>query len=110
MKENTIQNGYEYLKIIFFTKYNRYFLVDEISKKARQLVTDILLDLNCRIYKISVKPNYVFLIIGKPVNLDTSELMRQVKGKTSHQLRKEFPVLVEQCRKALWAVRYRVLD
>ena len=115
MKSKNVKNGkksqsnYEYLKIIFFTKYNRYVLNEPISSRAKQLISEVLLNLNCRIYKVHIKPNYVFLIIGKPVKLETSSLMGRVKSISSVQLRREFPELVKRTPKALWAVKYRVL-
>jgi putative transposase len=104
------QNNYECTKIIFFTKYNRHVLNDNISSRTKQLISEVLLNLNCRIYKIHIKPNFVFLIVGKPSNLATSRLMGRVKSISSVKLRREFPELVERTPKALWAVNYRVLD
>jgi len=104
------QNSYKFTKIIFFTKYNRHVLNDKIGSRARQLISEILLNLNCRIYKIHIKPNFVFLIIGKPVTLETSRLMGKLKSISSLNLRREFPELVERTPKALWAVNYRVFD
>ena len=115
MKSKNVNNGkrsqinYEYLKIIFFTKYNRHVLNDTISSRAKQLISEVLLDLNCRIYKVHIKPNFVFLILGKPAKLETSKLMGRVKSISSVKLRREFPELVERTKKALWAVKYRVL-
>jgi REP element-mobilizing transposase RayT len=102
--------NYEFIKIIFFTKYNRHLLNEPISSRARQLISEILQNLNCRIYNIHIKPNYVFLIIGKPVELETSRLMGRVKSISSLHLRRECPELVERTPKALWAVKYRVLE
>ena len=104
------QNNYEYIKIIFFTKYNRHILNEKIGSRAKQLISEVLLNLNCRIYKIHIKPNYVFLIIGKPAKLEISRLMARVKSISSVKLRREFNELVERTPKALWAVKYRVLD
>ena len=115
MKLKNVKNGkksqsnYEYIKIIFFTKYNRHVLNDKISSRAKQLISEVLLNLNCRIYKVHIKPNYVFLIIGKPPKLETSRLMGRVKSISSVKLRREFPELVERTKKALWAVKYRLL-
>jgi REP element-mobilizing transposase RayT len=61
-------------------------------------------------WNIRIKPNFVFLIIGKPVNLETSRLMGRVKSNSSLNLRREFPELVERTTKALWAVKYRIID
>ena len=116
MKSKNFKNGkksqsnFEYIKIIFFTKYNRHVLKDKISSRTKQFISEVLLNLNCRIYKIHIKPNYVLLIIGKPVKLETPRLMGRVKSISSVQLRREFPELVEQCKKALWAGKYRILD
>ena len=117
MKLKNVKNGkksysnsnYEFTKIIFFTKYNRHVLNDPISSRAKQLISEVLLDLNCRIYKVHIKPNFVFLVISKPVNLETYKLMGKVKSISSLNLRREFPELVERTPKALWAVKYRIL-
>jgi len=115
MKSKNVKNGkksqsnFEYIKIIFFTKYNRHVLNDKISSKVKQLISETLLNLNCRICKIFIKPNYVFLIIGNPAKLETSRLMGRVKSISSVKLRRKFPELVEKCPKALWARKFKVL-
>ena len=107
---NQTQNKFEYNKIIFFTKYNRHVLNDKIDSRAKQIISEVLLNLNCRIIKVYIKPNYVFLIISKPAKLLVSKLMGRVKSISSLQLRQEFPKLVEQSPKALWAPKYKILN
>ena len=116
MKSKNVKNGkksqrnYEYMKVIFFTKYNRHVLNETISSRAKQLISEVLLNLNCRIIKVHIKPNYVFLITCKPAKLEISRLMARVKSISSVKLRREFSELVEHTPKALWAGKYRILE
>ncbi|UCC38984.1 MAG: IS200/IS605 family transposase [Candidatus Aminicenantes bacterium] len=95
-----------YAHLVFHTKYNRKMLNGNIRDRAEEIVRDILKDLECEVVKIKVYPNYIHIFIGYPPKLAMSRIANKVKGKSSCLLRREFPILVEQCPKALWAPKY----
>ena len=95
-------------KIMFHTKYNRPLLKDVIQKRTRDIILNVLEELDCEVDKIIVQPNYVFLQFRYSPNLAMSRIANKVKGKSSCILRREFPKLIKQCPKALWAPKYGI--
>ena len=95
-------------RIVFHTKYNRSMLKGEIQKRAREIIQNVLEDLECEVVKIIVQPNYVFLQFNYSPKLARSIIANKVKGISSCLLRREFPELKKQNSKALWAPKYGV--
>jgi putative transposase len=95
-------------KIMFHTKYNRPMLKGIIQKRAKEIIQNILEDLGCEVFKIIVHPNYVFIQFSYPPKLSMAKIANKIKGKSSCLLRREFPELVNQCEKALWAPKYGI--
>ena len=95
-------------RIVFHTKYNRPMLKGESQKRAREIILNVLGDLDCEVDKIIVQPNYVFLQFRYSPKLAMSKIVNKVKGISSYVLRKEFPELKKKCPKALWAPKYGV--
>lgn len=94
--------------LVFHTKYNRQMLNGKIRDRAEEIVRDILDDLACEVLKIKVHPNYIHILFGYSPKLSMAKIANKVKGKSSYLLRREFPELVRQCSKALWAPKYGV--
>ena len=95
--------------IVFHTKYNRPLLKGPIQKRTKDIIHDVMDDLECGVEQIMVYPNRVHLQFVYPPRLSISKIMNIVKGKSSCLLRKEFPELVRQCPKALWAPKYGMI-
>ena len=95
-------------RLVFHTKYNRPMLKGYIQKRAREIIWNVLEDLDCEIIKVIVQPNYVFLQFRYSPNLAMSKIANKVKGISSCVLRKEFPELKKKCPMALWAPKYGV--
>ncbi len=95
-------------RLVFHTKYNRPMLKGVIQKRAREIIRNVLVDLDCEVIKIFVQSNYVFLQFRYSPKLAMSRITNKVKGISSCLLRREFPELRKQCPKALWAPKYGV--
>jgi putative transposase len=95
--------------IMFFTKYNRPLLNGPIQERTKEIVQKTLEDLGCGVVQIKVYPNRVHLKFVYPPRLSISQIMNNVKGKSSRILRKEYPELVRKNPKALWAPRFGML-
>jgi putative transposase len=114
MKSETFQNRKEKPgrmlsgRLIFHTKYNRPMLKDNIRPKAKEIILNVLEDLDCEVIKIIVQPNYVFIQFNYSPTLAMSKIANKVKGISSCLLRREFPELKKQNPKALWAPKYGV--
>jgi putative transposase len=114
MKSETYQNRKEKPgrmlsgRLVFHTKYNRPMIKGIVQKRAKEIIKNVLQDLNCEVIKIIVQPNYVFLQFKYSPNLAMSKIANKVKGISSCLLRREFPGLKKQNPKALWAPKYGV--
>ncbi len=95
-------------RLVFHTKYNRPMLKDNIQPRVREIIRNVLEDLDCEVIKIIVQPNYVFLQFRYSPKLAMAKIANKVKGISSCLLRREFPELKKQCPKALWAPKYGV--
>ena len=109
MKSKTYKNwtkkhaGLMYDHMIFHTKYNRKVLTDKIRIRCEEIMRNVLDEYGCKCIEISVQPNHVHLLVGIPHNRTPSKVVGRVKGISSRWLRREFPVLVEEIPKVLWA-------
>ncbi len=109
MKSKTYKNrtkkpvGLMYDHLIFHTKYNRKVLVNKIRRRCEEIIRKELDDINCECVEINIQPNHVHLLVGIPLTKTPSKVAMKIKGVSSFHLRKEFPTLVEQIPKALWA-------
>ena len=114
MKSETYQNRKEKPgrmlsgRIVFHTKYNKPMLNGEIQKGAKEIIKNVLEGMDCKVEKIIVRPNYVFLKFRYPPKLAMSKIANKVKGISSCLLRREFPELKKQNPKVLWAPKYGV--
>lgn len=97
-----------YAHLVFHTKYNRKMLNGKIQDRAEEIVSEILDSLGCEPVKIKIHPNYIHILIGYPPKLAMVRIANKVKGVSSYLLRREFPELVKQCEKALWAPKYGI--
>jgi putative transposase len=97
-----------YANLVFHTKYNRKMLNEMIRERTKEIVSEILRDLGCELLKIKIHPNYVHVFIGYHPKLAVAKIANRVKGKSSCLLRREFPMLKDQCPKALWAPKYSI--
>jgi putative transposase len=95
-------------RLVFHTKYNRPMLKAKIQKRAKEIIKNVLEDLDCKVIKIIVQPNYVFLQFNYSPKLAMAKIANKVKGISSCLLRREFPELKKQNPKALWAPKYSV--
>jgi len=92
-----------YDHLIFHTKYNRKVLVNKIRRRCEEIIRNVLDDLSCECVEINIQPNHVHILVGIPLTRTPSSIAMKVKGVSSFHLRREFPILVEQIPKHLWA-------
>ena len=109
MKSKSFKNrttkpvGLMYDHMIFHCKYNRKVLINKIRRRCEEIIRTVLDDIDCECVAMNVQPNHVHLLVGIPLTKTPSKVAMKIKGVSSFHLRKEFPNLVEQIPKALWA-------
>lgn len=96
--------GYHF---VWCPKYRRKVLDGDIAKKARQLIREKAEDLDCRVISLEVMPDHVHLFIEGSPTLTPNKIIGDIKGYTSHELRKEFEELRTRLP-TLWSRSYFV--
>ena len=88
--------------LIFVTKYRYKVLKGEIKSRCRDLMKQDCNGMEIRILKGVVSSNHVHLHIEYPPKLSVSEISKQLKGRSSTKMQKEYP----QLKKRYWGRRF----
>jgi putative transposase len=89
--------------LVFSPKYRGKMLVGEVGRRAEKVIREICDEMEIEIIEIAVNVDHVHLFFEFPPKYSLSYIANRVKGKSSRQLRREFPHLVKWCPKGLWA-------
>jgi len=84
--------------LVWITKYRYPVLVGDVGQRARELLREIVRSLEMPIYAGAINWDHVHMLIGIPPHLSVSKAVQYLKGKSSHRMLSEFPVL----RKRYW--------
>ena len=96
--------GYHF---VWCPKYRRKVLDGNIAKRARQLIRKKAEDLDCKVISLEVMPDHIHLFIEGNPTLTPNKIIGDIKGYTSHELRKEFEELRTRLP-TLWSRSYFV--
>ena len=83
---------------VWITKYRYRVLKGEVALRVRKLLRQGCESNNIRILKGSVGVDHVHMLLSCPTTMSPSEIMQNLKGRTSRILQEEFPAL----RKKYW--------
>ena len=86
-KRNVVYN-IEY-KIYFKTKNSKKIINKEMATELKELLKEICKEMHIEIIRGKIEENGVKLKINTPPNLSVSEIVKQIKGKTSKIILKE---------------------
>jgi putative transposase len=92
---------------VFCPKYRRPVLAGEVGGRLTELIPPIVQDLGGKVINLTVQPDHVHLFVQIPPTLAPRQVMRRIKGATSHQLRQDFPQLRSRLP-SLWTTSYYV--
>jgi putative transposase len=92
---------------IFCTKYRRKVLSEIIAQRAKQIIEDVARENNSQIQALEIMPEHVHLLVDLHYRISPHKFIKNVKGRTSNYLRKEFPELVRKIP-SLWTKSYFV--
>lgn len=93
--------------LIWCPKYRRKVLVDGIDSRLKELLLEKSRENGWVIEKMEVMPDHVHLFIRVGPADAPAHVVYQLKGFTSHELRKEFPELKSKLP-TLWTRSYYV--
>ncbi len=88
--------------MVWVTKYRYPVLKGEVQKRCRALLIQDCDALDIKILKGVVSKDHVHMHIEISPKLSTSEIMKQLKGRSSRLLQKEYPKL----KKRYWGQRF----
>lgn len=91
--------------LVWCPKYRRPVLVGDVEKRLVSLLREVAEQLNVTIHAMEVMPDHVHLFIEADPTLCIAELAARFKGRTSHDLRAEFPSLRSRLP-TLWSRSY----
>ena len=93
--------------VVWVTKYRYQVLHGEIQVSCRNLLIQDCDSLEIEILKGVVSKDHVHMHIEYPAKLSISEILKQLKGRSSRLLQKEFPALKKRYwGQHLWATGY----
>jgi putative transposase len=93
--------------VVFCPKYRRSVLVDGVDERFRQIARQVADDLHFEIIEMEVMPDHVHMLLEVDPQLGIHKAVKRIKGRTSHDLREEFPWLKRRIP-SLWTNSYFV--
>lgn len=86
--------------IIWCPKRRRKVLVGPVHDRLKQIIEEVVNENGWQIIELAIQPDHVHLFLrSNPYTLPT-DIARLIKGRSSHDLRKEFPHLLRM--PSLW--------
>jgi putative transposase len=82
-----------YLHVVFCTKQRREWITAEVEERLYSFMAGIVKDEKCLLYKVGGMPDHVHLLVRLHPRVAVSDLLREVKGRSSRWLHEEFPDL-----------------
>ena len=93
--------------VVWCPKYRRSVLVKPVDARLKTLIRQTAAALRCEVIELEVMPDHVHLLVEVDPQYGVHRLVRQIKGRSSHALRKEFPSLATRLP-TLWTNSYFV--
>ena len=93
--------------VVFCPKYRRRVLVDGVDERLKEIAREVAEELSFEIIEMEVMPDHVHMLLEVDPQLGIHRAVKRIKGRTSHDLREEFPWLKKRLP-SLWTNSYFV--
>ena len=93
--------------VVWCSKYRRPVLTGAVEKRLKNLVRDTAGERRAEVIELEVVPDHVQLLTEVDPQYGIHRMVRQLKGRSSHVLRREFPSLASRLP-TLWTNSYFV--
>ena len=93
--------------VVWCPKYRRSVLVKPVDTRLKALIRETVAARRCEVIELEVMPDHVHLLVEVDPQYGIHRLVRELKGRSSHALRKEFPSLATRLP-TLWTNSYFV--
>jgi putative transposase len=90
--------------LIWCPKRRKAVLTGNIAKRLEQILYEIAKSRDWNIEHIAIQPDHLHLFIRGDSVVPAHDMVRLLKGRSSHDLRKEFPILLRL--PSLWTRSY----
>ena len=91
--------------VVFCPKYRRKVLVNGIDTRLKEVIQKVCQNIHAEIIEMEIMPDHVHLLLEVDPQYGIHKAIKQIKGKSSHILRQEFPTLVKRLP-TLWTNSY----
>ena len=92
--------------LIWCPKRRKKVLVDGVKTRLENIIYDVTKELGIDILAIEVMPDHVHLFVSAYPDISVHKIIKRIKGRSSHDLRKEFLELLKL--PTLWTHSYFV--
>ena len=93
--------------VVFCPKYRRPVLVDGVDERLKEIALEVADEMGFDIIEMEVMPDHVHMLISVDPQFGIHRAVKRIKGRTSHDLRAEFPWLKSRIP-TLWTNSYFV--
>lgn len=93
--------------VVFCSKYRRPVLVDGVDERLKEIALEVADEMGFDIIEMEVMPDHVHMLLEVDPQLGIHRAVKRIKGRTSHDLRAEFPWLKSRIP-TLWTNSYFV--
>ncbi|OGO08159.1 MAG: transposase [Chloroflexi bacterium RBG_13_60_13] len=91
--------------LVWCPKYRRPVLVGPVETRLKKLLLKIANELEATVHALEIMPDHVHIFVESDPTRGVAELVNRFKGRTSHDLREEFPSLRSRIP-TLWSRSY----
>lgn len=103
---NTVVWGCTY-HVVWCAKYRRNVLLPPVDARLKEIIEEVARERQAHIVELEVMPDHVHLIVEVDPQFGIHKLVKLMKGRSSHHLRKEFSSLRSRIP-TLWTNSYFV--
>ena len=93
--------------VVFCPKCRRPVLMDGVDGRLREIALEVADEMGFEIIEMEVMPGHVHMLLEVDPQLGIHRAVKRIKGRTSHDLREEFPWLMKRLP-TLWTNSYFV--
>jgi len=93
--------------VVWCPKYRRPVLNGEVQKRLKQILAEVAKERRVEIIEFEIMPDHVHLLIEVDPQFGIHRFVKLAKGRSSHDLRKEFKFLTTRLP-TLWTNSYFV--
>jgi len=93
---------YHRYHLVWSTKYRYKILQGNVRLRVRDIIRQVCAENGVEIIRGALSADHVHMFVSVPPKLAISDLMRKMKGRSSHKVQREFPIL----KKRYWGRRF----